>query len=42
MLAVFRAVSLVRYADPIDWGGRGQVHVVIGIAGFLLLLREDV
>lgn len=27
------AMSLVRYADPIDWGGRGQVHVVIGIAG---------
>lgn len=27
------AMSLVRYADPIDWGGRGPVHIVIGIAG---------
>jgi PTS system mannitol-specific IIA component len=27
------ALSLVRYPDPIDWGGRGDVHIVIGIAG---------
>lgn len=27
------ALSLVRYAEPIDWGGRGEVHIVVGIAG---------
>jgi len=26
------AVSLVRYVNPIDWGG-GQVRIVVGIAG---------
>ena len=27
------AVSFVRYADPIDWNGKGEVRVVVGIAG---------
>lgn len=27
------AICLVRYAEPIDWGGAGPVRVVVGIAG---------
>ncbi len=27
------ALSVVRYDDPIDWGGKGPVRFAVGIAG---------